>query len=139
MKKIPKACIFAVLVFVSCSTGPAEKPAAAPGFLIVTGIPTKYSGGIILVNGSGENGDTFTYSPKVLQRVSGTWTEIKIYREVSMIQKPFTGSGNYLVSVELYTAGDSNDFELRYFNRKFSGGRAEINWNTGSLRPPPAP
>ncbi|MDR1316511.1 MAG: hypothetical protein LBK13_06515 [Spirochaetales bacterium] len=135
--------ICAALVFTACvstATAPAhpEKPAALPGVVLVTGIPAGYQGGIILVSGSGENGETFTYSPKVLQKITGTRTEIKLYTEVSMIQKPFTGSGNYLVSVEIHKAGNTNDSERRYFNQKFSKGSAEIAWNTGSVKPPPA-
>jgi hypothetical protein len=140
MKKISGAAVLFALILAACNSGPQpEKPAAAAGVLTVTGIPAAYMGGIILASGSGENGDTFTYSPKVLQRVSETRLEIKIYEEVSMIQKPFAGSGNYLVSVELHREGDPNDFERRYFKRKFSEGRAEINWSEGSLKPPPAP
>jgi hypothetical protein len=140
MKKIPGTAILCALALDACNSGPsAEKPAAAAGVLSVTGIPAAYIGGVILVSGSGENGDTFTYSPKVFQKVSGTRLEVKIYEEVSMLQKPFTGSGNYLVSVELHRAGAPDGFERLYFKRRFSEGRAEIDWTTGSVKPPPAP
>jgi hypothetical protein len=144
VKKIPEAFIFAALVFASCvSPGPGEKSTAAsapvPGVLTVTGIPAAYINGVILAGGSGENGGNFTHSSKVLRKISGTRVEIKLYSEDSPIQKPFTGSGNYLVSVELHKAGDSKDSEPRYFIRNFVNGSAEIDWTEGSAKPPSPP
>jgi hypothetical protein len=138
MKKLPEVVILAALVLAACgSTGPAEKSAADRGGLTVTGIPAEYINGVILVGGSGENGGGFTYSPKVPQKISGTQAQIKLYAEAGMVQKPFAGSGNYLVSVELFRAGDPKQSELRYFTRRFLDGSAEIVWAEGSAKPSP--
>jgi hypothetical protein len=136
MKKIPAACILAALAMAACaSTGPAKTPTAAPGVLTVTGIPAQYLNGVILASGSGENGEYFTCSSRVLQKITGTRVLITLYTEVSMIQKPFTGSGKYLVSIELHRAGDPDEAQLRYFYLKFLDGSAETGWAEGSAKP----
>jgi hypothetical protein len=130
------AFILAALAAASCVlVSPSERPSADPGVLTVTGIPAQYLHGIILVSGSGENGGHFTYSSKVLQKITGTQVRIKIYTEVSMIQKPFTGSGKYLVSVELHRAGDPEEMQLRYFDLNFLDGSAQTDWAAGSAKP----
>jgi hypothetical protein len=133
---LPVPLCLLLAVFAGCASAKTPRADLAagtpvPGQLTVLDIPPRYTGGIILVTGVNAAGGTFTYSSKTLQRIPGTSAEIKLYAEVSMIQTPFTDSGEYTVTVTLYEPNDSSNSESRVFTRLFAEGGAVIRWEEG--------
>jgi hypothetical protein len=128
LKWIAFAVVAAALF--SCASLPDGEP-AAPGHLVVRNIPGHFVHGIIRVTGKNGEGETFTYSSKTLQRISAVETEVKLYSQVSMIQKPFAGNGEYMVWVELYEEKNPEKTAARFFRIRFINGAASINWNEG--------
>jgi hypothetical protein len=97
------------------------------GQLTVSGIPEKYLDGVILVSGINRKGETFTYSPKVFQKITGSAMAVKLYSKAAMVQEPFDGNGEYTVTVSLYAKDDNT--ETRIFVRRFINGGAVLDWN----------
>ncbi|MDR0784311.1 MAG: hypothetical protein LBE74_00300 [Treponema sp.] len=125
-------------LFLSCQSSPTEVGASVePGTITVVNIPDVYIGGVILVTGS--NGtERFTYSPKVLQKVTGNAMGVRIYEQVGMIQKPFTKKGVFTVTVELYAPASENsadvrvkESEIREWKKRFYKGSTSVDWNKG--------
>jgi hypothetical protein len=132
--------LLAAAVFTGCAStdsSHADRVGAietsVPGQLTIFDIPQNYAGGIIFVTGVNSGGGTFTYSPKVLQKIPGTTAEVKLYSEVSMIQKPFTESGEYTITVILHEQNDSAKTESRVFTKNFVEGGAVIRWSDGGI------
>jgi hypothetical protein len=111
----------------SGGTDSGETVSAAAGQLTVSGIPEKYLDGVILVSGMNREGETFSYSPKVLQRITGSAMAVKLYSKAAMVQEPFAGNGEYTVTVSLH-AKDGHA-ETRVFVRPFINGGAVLDWN----------
>jgi hypothetical protein len=118
-------------VFFACATESA--PPTRPGVLTVNGIPETYLDGIILVNGANDAGDTFRYSPKVLQRVTGLSMTVELFSEAAMVQKVFDKTGEYVVTVALYKKDKHEISETKIFSRYFVNGCASVNWNGGII------
>jgi hypothetical protein len=122
--------IFAAAVFLTASCTSQEIPRSndGTGILTVTNIPQKYIGGIILVSGENSNGESFTYSPKILQKCDNSTMRIKIYSSVRSVQTPFLGNGEFLVTVSLYEPVDHEKSEIKQIRAGFTGGSAVIRW-----------
>jgi hypothetical protein len=139
-----KAIAFFVLlsaVFTGCAsfgsaragkTGAYTEPPIS-GQLTIIDIPQNYSGGIILVSGTNNKGDAFTYSSKVLQKIPGAIAHVKLYSAVSMVQTPFKASGKFTITVILHAENDSTKKESRVFIRNFKNGGAIIRWSDGAV------
>lgn len=105
----------------------APRSSGAAGVLTVSNIPQKYLDGVILVRGENARGDTFTYSPKWFQRCEATTMSIKIFSSVGMTQTPFTGSGEFDVTIDLYET-DHTKTEKKTVKANFVNGSAEVVW-----------
>ncbi|MDR1867616.1 MAG: hypothetical protein LBQ77_05065 [Treponema sp.] len=100
------------------------------GILIVEHIPENFIDGIILVSGGTvENPELFRYSPKTLQRISNTTMEIAIYSAVAMVQNRFSESGEYFVTVVLYTNEQPRREQVYRTTAVFINGCASVDLN----------
>jgi hypothetical protein len=113
----------------SCAAVP-EAP-AGDGVLHISGIPKRFTGGIILTEGKNGESAAFRYSSKVLQRITGTAMTVRLYAEVQAVQTPFTGNGEYRITVSLHAPDNPEDSETRYFKKEFVRGSAAIQWEEG--------
>jgi hypothetical protein len=113
----------------SCAATP-EAP-AGDGILHISGIPERFTGGVILTEGRNGEGAVFRYSSRVLQRITGTAMTVRLYAEVQAVQTPFTGNGEYRITISLHAPDNPNDSETRYFRKEFVRGSAAIRWEEG--------
>jgi hypothetical protein len=130
--KITGRSIFAGLLaaWISSCTAVPKAP-AGDGVLQISGIPERFTGGVILTEGRSGEGAVFRYSSKVLQRITGTAMTVRLYTEVQAVQTTFTGNGEYWITISLHAPDDPNDSETRYFKKEFVRGNAAIRWEEG--------
>ena len=113
----------------SCAAVPG--PPAEDGVLQISGIPERFTGGIILTEGRSGEVAVFRYSSKVLQRITGTAMTVRLYAQVQTVQTPFRGNGEYWITISLHAPDNPNDSETRYFKKEFVRGGAAIQWEEG--------
>jgi hypothetical protein len=120
--------IFWVITVLICACSSAFADTRANSTATIKNIPEQFNGGIILITGgTDENEKLFRYSPKVLQRITGTSMNIKLYTSVSAIQVPFTGTGDYLVIIQLYTPGSPTETTIYKTKRYFVNGSTTVD------------
>ncbi|GHT48550.1 hypothetical protein FACS1894102_1850 [Spirochaetia bacterium] len=122
------AFIFCVFATISCAGQQVKSDNSASGILTISNIPEDYIGGILLVSGKNSKGDTFTYSSKTLQKITGTTMEVQIFSIVTESQKSFSGNGEYAVTLSLFTPSVNNEAKIASISAKFSKGCAGIDW-----------
>jgi hypothetical protein len=113
----------------SCAAVP-DAP-AGEGVLQISGIPERFTGGVILTEGRDGGEAVFRYSSKVLQRITGTTMAVRLYTRVQAVQTPFTGGGEYRITISLHAPDNPEDSETRYFKKEFVRGSASIRWEEG--------
>jgi hypothetical protein len=114
----------------SCISGQKIDPRIQnkTGIVVVCNIPDAFMDGIILITGgTEEHAELFRYSPKTLQHITGSDMEIGIFSETGMVQEPFNETGDFFVTIALYTPTEPRTQQFFKVQSSFVNGSTVVD------------